>query len=395
MVKLILNVLILIPCLILAPQCKFSSHNASNLNDPKTHILIGEYEPLTGSESTFGQATHQGVELAIEQANQKGGLFGKQLSLISYDDQGRSDEAVTAVTKLITLDQIHIIIGETTSSRSIAGGEIAQKYHIPMISPSGTNEKVLAVGDFIFRVCFSDAFQASALAKFAFTQLKLRHGAIFKDLKNDYSIGFATAFKKKFESLGGQIVIESSYASGDLDFRAQLNKIKHANSDFLFIPGYYTEVGLIARQAREGGYRKVFLGGDGWDSPKLAEIGGQAILESYFTNHYANDDPRKMVKDFLNTYEAKYHQIPDSNAATGYDATNLAIHAMKESRDLTPQAIQKALANIKQLELVTGKMTVDKHREAIKSIQILKITQSQKNNNHTPPHFEYVTTIDP
>ncbi len=390
--------LLAVVCIFLG-QCRFPFSSCISNHQVKENVIrIGEYEPLSGAESTFGRHTHQGVELAIDQANKRGGVLGKKLELISYDDQGRSDEAVTAVTKLITLDKVLLIIGENTSSRSIAGGERAEHYQIPMISPSGTNDGVLKVGEFIFRVCFSDAFQGQAMAKFAFKQLGYRRGAIFKDVKNDYSIGFASAFRRYFVSLGGTIMSEETYTSGDIDFRAQLSKIKHAQPDFLFVPGYYTEVGLIATQLREDGNRTVLLGGDGWDSPKLTEIGKDAIVGSYFSSHYTNEDPRPLVQDFLGQYQEAYHELPDSNSATGYDAMNLAIEAIRRSNPLTPLEVRKSLTQIDKLDLVTGTMTVDPNREAVKSVvilQVVKPTHSTTSSTNLETSFKYVTTIEP
>ncbi len=269
-------------------------------------LVFGEYGSMTGSESSFGMTTHKGILMAIEEANKAGGAKGKKIKLITYDDQGKADEAVTAVTKLITQDKVSVVLGEVASTRSIAAGAVAQQYKIPMISPASTNPKVTQLGEYVFRVCFIDPFQGGVMAKFAINNLKLNKAAIFRDLKSDYSMGLSTFFTEEFKKMGGSIVANEAYSSGDMDFNAQLTKIKNAKPDLILIPGYYTEVGLIARQARQQGFKGIFLGGDGWDSDKLTEIGGDAIMGAYFSTHYSNEDKNPVVQNFVATYKAKY-----------------------------------------------------------------------------------------
>jgi len=352
-----------------------------------TEIIFGEYGSMTGSESTFGIATHKGIMMAVEEANKAGGIKGKQIRVVTYDDQGKSDEAVTTVTKLITQDKANIILGEVASSRSIAAGAVAQQYKIPMISPSSTNEKVTQIGDYIFRVCFIDPFQGAVMAKFAVNNLKGKRAAIFRDIRSDYSMGLANSFIAEFKKLGGEIAIDESYAGQDADFKTQLTKIKATNPDIFFVPGYYTEVGLIARQARQLGYKGTFLGGDGWDSEKLTEIAGEAILGGYFSNHFAPEDKNPMVQNFVAQYKAKYNEIPNGLASMGYDAALVAIDAMKRAPDLTPAAIRDAIAATKNFQAVTGIITINNERNAVKPAVVLKVAGNQQ--------YTYVTTINP
>ena len=350
-------------------------------------IKIGEVGSMTGSEATFGTSTHNGIELAVSQINEKGGVKGKKFQIISLDDQGKPEEAATAVTKLITQNGVTVIIGEVASSRSLAMAPIAQQYKIPMISPSSTNPKVTEQGDYIFRVCFIDPFQGTVMAKFALETLKLKKVAILRDVKNDYSVGLADYFRETFVKGGGTIVVDQSYSAGDIDFKSQLTSIRTKVPEAIFVPGYYTEVGLIARQARELGIKAPLMGGDGWDSPKLKEIGGSAIDGSYFSNHYSHEDKAPYVQDFISKFKAAYGVIPDGLAAMGYDAAMVFADSLARSKSLSTSDIREAIATTKAYQGVTGKITINEKRDAIKSAVILKVDPSGE--------FKYMTTINP
>lgn len=262
-------------------------------------LIIGEIGSLTGNEATFGTSTRDGIELAVRQINQSGGIKGHTVRVKVYDDQGKAEEAAAAITKLITEDHAIAILGEVASSRSLAAAPIAQRYQVPMISPSSTNPKVTQVGDYIFRVCFIDPFQGYVMAKFASTYLKAHTAAILRDVKSDYSIGLADVFTRSFKAAGGTIVRDEAYSGGDVHFKSQLTALRSIKPDVIFIPGYYTEVALIARQARELGIEAPLLGGDGWDSPKLLEIGSKYVNNAYFSNHYSDEQPTPEVKRFV------------------------------------------------------------------------------------------------
>ncbi len=350
-------------------------------------ILIGEYGSMTGSESSFGVSTHNGLEIAIAEVNEAGGIGGKKLRLISYDDQGKSEEAVTAITKLITKDRVSLVIGEVASSRSIAAGAIAQQYKIPMISPASTNPKVTQLGDYVFRVCFIDPFQGKVMARFAIENLKKKKAAILRDIRADYSVGLADFFSKEFKAMGGEIVKDVAYSTGDVDFKSQLTGIRSAKPDVVFIPGYYTEVGLIARQAKDLGLGAALLGGDGWDSDKLTEIGGDAIGGHYFSNHYSSEDQRPSVQAFIKKYRAKHGETPDSMAVLAYDAAQVAIHALKSAKDHSPKAIRDAIAQTKGVPGVTGDITLNENRDAVKPAVVMQVAGRQR--------YSYVTTINP
>ncbi|MEQ1565797.1 MAG: ABC transporter substrate-binding protein [Myxococcota bacterium] len=336
-------------------------------------ILIGEYGSLTGSEATFGQSTHNGVTLAIDEVNAAGGVNGKKLEVKVYDDQGKSQEAGTAVTRLITDDKVVAVLGEVASGLSIAGGRVAQQYGVPMISPSSTNAQVTEVGDMIFRVCFVDSFQGYVGAKFATENLKLTKAAVLYDQGQAYSKGLKDDFGKAFVSMGGTIVTEQAYTGGDQDFSAQLGSIREAGAELIYLPGYYTDVGNVALQARNLGITAPLLGGDGWDSSKLAEIGGSAIEGSYYSNHYAPQEARPEVKRFVDAYQARFHAVPDGLAALGYDATMVLVEAMKRSPSLGGKDLAAAIAATKDFPGVTGNITMDPDRNAQKPAVVVQM----------------------
>jgi branched-chain amino acid transport system substrate-binding protein len=349
-------------------------------------ILIGEFGSLTGTTATFGISTMNGIDMAIDEVNQNGGLLGKTVRVIVEDDQGRPEEAQTVVTKLITSNRVVAILGEVASSRTLAAAPVAQQHGIPMISPSSTNPAVTEVGDFIFRVCFIDPFQGLVMAKFAAQSLQLTDVAVLRDIKNDYSVGLADVFVDNFVALGGTIVADEGYSEGDTDFSAQLTSIRARKPQAIFVPGYYTEVGLIARQAKSLGIEAPLLGGDGWDSPSLIEIGGAALEGSYFSNHYSVDDPSPAIQKFVSDYRARYGQTPDALAGLGYDAAQILFDAIRRADSTNPTAIRDALAETSNFAGVTGVTTLDENRNAVKPAVVLQIADGK---------LAYVETINP
>jgi branched-chain amino acid transport system substrate-binding protein len=336
-------------------------------------ILIGEYGSMTGSEATFGQSTHNGIVLAVEEVNAAGGIGGRKIELKNYDTQGKSQEAGTVVTRLITEDKVVAVLGEVASSLSLAGGRVAQQFGVPMITPSSTNPQVTQIGDMVFRVCFIDPYQGYVIAKFASENLKHTKIAVLYDQAQAYSKGLKDDFRKAFEAVGGQIVTEQAYSGGDQDFSAQLGNIKAAAPEAIFVPGYYTDVGNIALQARKLGLTATLLGGDGWDSPKLAEIGGAAIENSYFSNHYSHEEQRPEVQGFVQKYQTKYSAVPDGLAAMGYDAARLLFDAMKRAPSLGGKDLAAAIAQTRDFPGVTGKITIDADRNARKPAVVLQV----------------------
>lgn len=343
---------------------------AENTNE----IVVGEYGSFSGSEATFGQSTSEGVKLAFAEKNKTGGVKGKQLRLISLDNQGKPEEARAAVQRLVTQDRVVAVIGEVASSRSLAAAPVAQQYQVPMITPSSTNPKVTEVGDYIFRVCFIDPFQGLVMAKFAALEIKKKRVAILRDVKSDYSTGLADVFAAEFKKLGGTIVADESYQAGETDFKAQLTQLKGKNPEAIFVPGYYTEVGLIARQTRQLGMKIPLLGGDGWDSEKLSELGQDAIKGSYFSNHYTTESTEPVVTEFIRKYREAYKgKTPDGLGALGYDAANILIEAMERTGEITPKNIRDEIAKTKGFVGVTGVITINEKRDATKSAVVVQV----------------------
>jgi branched-chain amino acid transport system substrate-binding protein len=361
----------------LLPACRRGAGN---------EIVVGEYSSLTGTTATFGQSTHNAIMMAFEEINAAGGVLGKKVRVFVEDDQSRPEEAATAVTKLINQNHVVAMLGEVSSSRSLAAAPICQANRVPMISPSSTNPRVTQVGDYIFRVCFIDPFQAEVGARIAWEILRLKKVAILSDVRNDYSVGLQTFFRQTFKAFGGEIVAEQSYSEGDSDFRAQLTQIKSANPEGIYVPGYYTEVGTIARQARELGITVPLIGGDGWDSPRLWEIGGEALNGCHFSNHYSVDDPSPAVQKFVADYRKKYNQTPDALGALGYDAARILADAMTRANSTSGDKVRDALAATKDFQGVTGTITINSERNAVKPAVVLKIENGK---------FVYVTTVKP
>jgi branched-chain amino acid transport system substrate-binding protein len=356
-------------------------------------IVIGEFGSLTGTTATFGISTKNGIDMAIDEVNARGGVLGRQVRVIVEDDQGRPEEAQAVVTKLITSDRVIAILGEVASSNSLAAAPVAQQNQIPMISPSSTNPAVTEVGDYIFRVCFIDPFQGLVMAKFAVNTLKLQRVAILTDVESDYSVGLTDVFTEEFGKMGGQIVATESYGGGDTDFSAQLTALRSSNPQAIFVPGYYTEVGLIARQAKSLGLNVPLLGGDGWDSPALVEIGGEALNGSYFSNHFSVDAESPSIQKFVSDYRARFGETPDALAGLGYESAMLLFDAIERAGSTDGPAIRDALAATKDYPGMTGTITLDENRNAVKPAVVLKV------ENGAAPYGEgaltYVETITP
>jgi branched-chain amino acid transport system substrate-binding protein len=349
-------------------------------------ILIGEYGPLTGAAATFGISTRNAIDLAVDAVNGGGGVLGKRVRVVVEDDQGRAQEAQRVVAKLISQDNVIAVLGGVASSNSLAAAPVAQQKRIPMISPSSTNAKVTQVGDYIFRVCFIDPFQGFAMAKFAARTLKGKNAAVLRDITSEYSIGLADAFSESFKKMGGSVLLDETYGRGDTDFIAQLTKIKSANPDVIFVPGYYTEAGLIAIQAKRMGLAAPMLGADGWDSPKLVAVGGDSLNGSYYSHHYSVDDPSPENQDLVAKYRERYRQDPDALAALAFDSANLLFDAIRRANSTDPSKIREALAQTKDFQGITGRITLDKDRNAVKPAAVLQVKDGK---------IVYVETVAP
>ncbi len=354
-------------------------------------IKVGIILPLTGDVKTFGESARNGAMLAIEEANAAGGIGGKQIKAIASDDKNDPMETSNAGSKLIDLDGVVAILGALTSKCSVPLSDKCQASRVPMVTPSSTNPKV-TVGeggerkDYVFRACFIDPFQGTVAAKFARDSLQAATAAVMYDVGNDYSKGLADYFRASFEERGGTVTAFESYAKDDVDFSALLTKLKQQKPDVLFLPDYYNKVGLIAKQARQLGVNSVLLGGDGWDSPEMLKIAGDAVHGGYFTNHYSPDDPREEVQEWVKKYEAKYGIAPDAMATLAYDAALLLIEALKQALEPKPAAIRDALAQISDFPCVSGRISFDEWGNPIKSAVVLQFT---------PEGQRYAATVTP
>lgn len=358
-----------------ANDSKSSSKEGAPAPSGTGPLLVGHYGSMTGKEATFGKSTDNGIRLAVKEFNAAGGLNGRMVEVKTYDTKGESKEAGTAVTRLCTDDKVVAVLGEVASGLSLAGGAVCQEKGVPMISPSSTNPQVTRGRDFVFRVCFIDPFQGFVVAKFAKENLKAGKVAVLYDQSAPYSKGLRDEFKRHFATMGGTIVADEAYGGGDQDFSAQLTTIKGKSPDAIFVPGYYTDVGNIALQARKLGIDKKvpLLGGDGWDSEQLAAIGGEAIEGSYYSNHYAPDQASGEVKAFVERYKKEFGSTPDGLAALGYDAAMVLFDSMKRAKSLSGGDLRNAIAGTKNFKGVTGTITLDENRDATKSAVMVQM----------------------
>jgi branched-chain amino acid transport system substrate-binding protein len=352
------------------------SASTSGEKDGET-VKIGANLELSGGVASYGQSIQEGLKLAIEEIN-KEGIDGKKLELVTFDNKSDAAEATNGAIKLISQDKVSAIVGAATSTNTLAQVEIAQKNKTPLITPTGTNSTITSkdgvLNDFVFRTCFIDPFQGTVAANFASTDLKVKNAAIIIDSSSDYSKGLAASFQESFEGNGGKVVAEEAYVAKDTDFNAILTNIKAKNPEFIFLPGFYEEVGLIIKQARALGIDVPIMGGDGWDSPTLVDIAGADPLNNTFiTNHYSSGDSDPKVQDFVKAFEGKYDgKSPDAFAALGYDTAYYIADAVKRAGSGDPEKIKKALEETDGLALVSGNMKLDKNHDPIKAAVILE-----------------------
>jgi branched-chain amino acid transport system substrate-binding protein len=350
-------------------------------------IKIGEIEPLTGKEAAFGQSSHRGILLAIDEINARGGPLGRPLQLVTEDNQSKSGDSATIARKLIARDHVVAVIHGGTSTQCLEAAPICQNAHVPLIATTATAPQVTAMGTYIFRTCFIDPFQGRVLAKFARISLKAGRASLLTSASSPFSVGLGKVFRESFTAVGGQIVGEQKYAEGDKDFRAQLTAIRTLAPDVIVAMGYYTEGGLICRQARDLGLTMPIISADGWEAPELIEIGGPGVNGAYYSSHYSSDSKAPEVQDFLKRYRAKYAGVaPDSLAPLAYDATMILADAIRRAGGLDGPSLRNALATTKEYPGVTGRTTIDANRNASKPAVILTVLKGKST---------YVETIEP
>jgi branched-chain amino acid transport system substrate-binding protein len=340
-------------------------------------IRIGLITPLSGDVKTFGESVRNSFLIAVEEANARGGVVGMKITYVVQDDKNDPTEAANVANLLVNQQRVKAIVGSVTSKTTIPVSDIIQSARIPTISPTATNPKVTVADgkrkDYMFRACFIDPFQGTVMAKFSRETLKGKSAAVLYDASNDYSKGIAEIFRDTFRKQGGKVAAFESYGKDDVDFSALLTKVKASGADVLFLPDYYNKVGLIAKQVREKGLIVRLVGPDGWDSPDLARIAGSAIEGGYFSNHYSPDDRRPEVVAWVKKYKERHGQVPDALGTLAYDATNLLLEAIRKAGSDDPKKIRDALASIKDFKAVSGKSTMGRDGDMIKSAAILKI----------------------
>lgn len=346
-------------------------------------IKIGGNFEMTGGVAQYGQSAANGIKLAFKEANAAGGVLGKQLTLVIADNKSEPAESANAATKLISQDKVVALIGPAASANVLASVPVATDSKIPLLTPTGTNTKITVengkVKDYIFRSCFIDPFQGAIMANFASKDLKAKTAVLYVDSSSDYSKGLAQVFGDNFTKNGGKVLATEAFLQKDQDFKSALTKIKAANPDVIYIPAYYEEASKIIKQARELGIMIPMLGTDGWDSPKLPEIAGAAALaNTFFSNHYSAQDKDPRVVKFVEAYKKEYNQAPDALAVLGYDGALMMIDAIKRANSTEPAKIKEALAQTKNLQVVTGMLSMDANHDPIKSAVIIEMKDGKQ-----------------
>ena len=355
----------------------------NNLIKNDKEIILGANYEMTGALAAVAKQTVNGINLAIKQTNEQGGVLGKQIKLIIADNKSEPSESANAITKLIKNDNVKLVFGSVASSNVLATVQIAHDSKIPLITATATNPSVTMEQDqvrpYVFRTCFIDPFQGEVMANFAAKSLQAKNAVMYIDSSSDYSKGLAKIFAEKFIANGGIIIGEESFLQKDQDFKSTLTKIKAINPDVVFIPAYYEEVGKIIRQAREIGIKSQLIGTDGWDDPKLIEIAGLSAVEgTFFSNHYSPQAQDPKVVEFVKAYKAEYNQEPSALAVLGYDCALVVIDAIKRAGSDDPEKIRQALEETKKLQITTGILSIDNNHNPIKSAVVVEIKNGQQ-----------------
>lgn len=357
--------------------CSGAKENSGG-EDSKS-IKVGVNLELSGGVASYGESLENGIDIAVDEINKAGGVKGKKLEIIKVDNKSEAAEATNGAIKLTSQDKVTAIIGAATSGNTVAQAQIANDTKTILLTPSGTSPNVTVSDDgklneFVFRTSFIDPFQGIVAANFAAKELNLKNAAIFADSASDYAKGLAASFKETYVKAGGKVVAEEAYVAKDTDFRATLTRIKSKNPEFIFIPGYYEEVGLIVKQARELGITVPLMGADGWDSPKLVELAGaDALNNTFITNHYTSEDPDENIQKFVTTYKEKFNgESPNAFNALGYDTVYLLADAIERAGGTDTAKIKEELEKTKDLSRITGTITIDKDHNPIKSATVLE-----------------------
>jgi branched-chain amino acid transport system substrate-binding protein len=357
--------------------------------DGKTNdtVPIGATFPLSGPVAFYGTESRDGAQLAIDEINAAGGLLGKKLSLLAEDDEGDAAKTLNAFTKLTTRDKVSFVLGSSTSGATMAMTQQAQQNKVIIVSPSATNVDVTKAGDYVFRACFIDPFQGIVGADFAFDTLGARRAAVLYDAGADYNTGLADEFKKEFRAIGGEVVADEAYQTGEVDFNAQVTRIKAANPDVVYLPNYYSDVSLQAKQLRAQGITVALVGGDGWDG--LTDNAGDEMLNGYWSSGFAADTTDAKGAAFVKAYQGKFNRPASQFAALGYDAMMLVIDGIKAAGTFDTAVVKDAIAKISG-PYVTGNIRFDADRNPIKGAAILEIVKRDGKLANS-----YTTTVNP
>lgn len=370
-----------------------SSSGESNTDEATTdessgdggEFHIGANLELSGAVATYGSSIAEGIDLAVEEINENGGINGMQIKVTKFDNKSDAAEATNGIIKLVNQDKVDAIIGAATSGNTVAQVEIANDTETVLLSPSGTAPNVTvnedgSLNEYVFRTSYIDPFQGTIAANFALEELGVKTAAIYADNASDYAKGLAAAFKETFEAAGGEIVAEEAYVAKDTDFRSTLTRINSADPEFVFIPGYYEEVGLIVQQARDIGIDVPLMGADGWDSPTLIELAGaEALNNTFITNHYSSDDPDETIQNFVTKFSEKFDGAsPNAFHALGYDSVYLLKDAIERAGSTDSAAIKEALEATENISLVSGNVTIDENHNPVKSATILEYVDGEQ-----------------
>ena len=357
----------------LVPIAALLALAATRLVAADASLKVGAVFPMSGSQSTFGEESLNGVALALDELKASDPTFAAKITVVKEDEKSNPVDAANAVKKLLNVDKVDVVYGTVASSNTLSMTAAVNDAGKVLVTPASTNPEVTKKGDGIFRTCFIDPFQGSVLANFALSNLGKKKAAILLDTKSDYSKGLAQFFREAFVAGGGVIVAEESYEAGKKDFKTQLTKIRGKGPEVLLIPGYYNEAGLIMKQAKQMGFKVTMLGGDGWDSPDLYKLAGaDAVQDNYFSSHFTPDDTDPAVQKFVKTYTERFKKAPGAMAALGYDGILVIADAFKRAGSNDAAALKKALGATSGFKGVSGVISINASRDAEKEAVVLK-----------------------
>lgn len=348
-------------------------------------VKIGGNFELTGDAAAYGTPMSEAAKLAVKEVNENGGVLGGEVEYVEYDNTSDLTEAASVAQRLASEDVVGIV-GPATTGDSNAQIPVIQEAAVPAILPAATGNGMTLddngdVFEYLFRVAFEDAFQGRAAATYVTETLGAQTAALFVDQSTDYATGLEQAFTEEFESLGGQVVTTESFQSGDTDFTASLTSLLSQEFDVLYVPGYYTEVGLLIKQARELGITQPIVGGDGLGNQTLVDLAGASnVNDVYYTAHYSPLSEDEDLQAFLTKFEEEYGKQADQFAVLSYDATMLLLDAIERAGSADRQAVTDALAATETFKGLTGTFSIDEDHNPVKEVLMLQLTNGEVEN---------------